>query len=99
MQERSESEMVDDYFSLRVAMDEAFFSDLTFSSSDGASLPAHQVVLEAAYPAMAVADWQRLFLSQPACLGRMLLGCVYSDCLPERLTVSQAREQIGRAHV
>lgn len=83
---------MDDYFSLRVAMDEAFFSDLTLTSSDGAALQAHQAVLEAAYPTMAVADWQKLFLSQPARLGRTLLGCVYSDCLPEGLTVPQAKE-------
>ena len=91
MQVKARSEVVDDSFSLCMALDEGFFSDITFKCSDGVSLQAHRVVLEAAYPSLAMGEWQVLLEAQPGSLGHLLLSCVYGDHLPMEVTVPQAQ--------
>ena len=91
MQVKARPEVVDDSFSLCMALDEGFFSDISFKCSDRVFLQAHRVVLEAAYPSLAVREWQVLLEAQSSSLGRLLLACVYSDCLPVDVTVPQAQ--------
>jgi hypothetical protein len=87
-------QVINDYFSLRKALDEAFFSDISFACSDGGRLQAHRAVLAAAYPAMQEPDWLDLFQTQPVGMGRLLLSCIYLDCLPRDLTVAHAKQLV-----
>ena len=86
---------MDDHFCLKKALDETFFSDVVFACSDREGLQAHRAVLAAAYPDMQEADWMALFRTQPADLGRQLLYCMYSDCLPQDLTVARAKQMVA----
>ena len=95
VQEKAGVAVVDDYFSLGVAVEAAFFSDVTLCCTDGVELPAHRAILIAAYPTMQEADWLALFRAQPCDLGRLLLTTVYSDCLPQDLTVPRAKQLLS----
>ena len=87
-------ELVDGHFSLKKALEDSFFSDLTFDCLSGGKVQAHRAVLAAAYPAMQETDWQALFKTQSADMARILLSCIYSDCLPLNLTVARAQQLV-----
>ena len=73
---------MDDYFSLQVAMEEGFFSDLALVCCNGVALQAHKVVLELACPSMTLQEWNTLFslfggcgsTAAPLCLHRPAAG-------------------------
>ena len=85
---------MDGCFSLKKALDESFFSDISFVCSDGGKVLAHRVVLAAAYPDMQESAWLSLFQRQPADMGHLLLSCVYTDSLPPELTVARAKQMV-----
>ena len=83
---------MDDYFSLQVAMEEGFFSDLALVCCNGVALQAHKVVLELACPSMTLQEWNTLFSACSEGVARQLLHYVYTDRLPESLSKSQAQQ-------
>ena len=91
LQEES-SDVISDSFSLKKALDDAFFSDVVYSCLGGGSVSAHRAVLAAAYPAMQDTDWTALFHDQPLDMCHLLLSCVYSDSLPSDLTEPGAKQ-------
>ena len=95
MQEGCSVAVMDNYFSLKKALDECLFSDVMFTCSDGSGVQAHRAVLTAAYPDMQETDWMALFQTQPLHLGQLLLSCIYSDCLPQDLTVKHAKQVVA----
>lgn len=86
---------MDDYFSLKKALDEGLFFDSRYACSDGGGVQAHRAVLAAAYPDMQEADWLALFRTQSVALGQLLLSCIYTDCLPQDLTVAHAKQIVA----
>lgn len=95
MQEGCSVVVMDNYFSLKKALDECLFTDVMFTCSDGGEVQAHRAVLAAAYPDMKETDWLSLFQTQPLHLAQLLLSCIYSDCLPQDLTVLHAKQVVA----
>ena len=50
--------MIVDSFSLKDALDDGFFSDLTIHSSDGCAFPVHRVVLACSSPKVTYREWE-----------------------------------------
>lgn len=79
---------------MKKALDDSFFSDVTYSCLGGGEVQAHRAVLAAAYPAMQETDWGALFQDQPLDMCQLLLSCIYSDCLPHEMTVTRAQQLV-----
>lgn len=81
-----------DNFSLKDALEDGFFSDLTVHSSDGVSFPVHRTVLVSSSPRGSYREWEVLLSGFKATLIKTILEYLYTDSLPVNLSLSLAKE-------
>ena len=62
-----------DNFSLKEALDDGFFSDLTVKSCDSVQFPVHRLVLASSSPKLSYRDWEILLSGFKAPLVRVIL--------------------------
>lgn len=84
----------DDYFSLKEALDQSLFTDISFMCEDGKEVKSHRAVLAAAFPLMEEEDWTIVFKARTEDLGMMLLSCIYSDSIPDEMDIDRAKKII-----
>ena len=62
-----------DSFSLKDALEDGFFSDLTIRSSDSVSFPVHRTVLVSSSPKISYREWEILLAGFKATLVKPIL--------------------------
>ena len=65
LQMKAPEELPAEHFSLKVALEEGFFSDLTIRSAEGQQCCAHCAVLSCCCPGMKYQDWEVFLSSLP----------------------------------
>lgn len=62
-----------DSFSLKDALDDGFFSDLTIHSLDGVSFPVHRIILVCSSSKLSYREWEILLSAFKASVVRVIL--------------------------